>query len=261
MLLTKEVSVKWCGTNRSYYESRGYIFTKMYEPFIVSIEDLTEGSSATVSYQCDKCKTVKPTMYSAYVKRRKNNPDYVSDLCGSCSTKNKPKNSPKNKLSIEIVRKEFEDRGYTLISEEYVRSNDKLLYTCPKHEHKGHLSITRSSLKSGHGCKYCGEEGSRSYSAYIYRNVKRINSHLTDALWKDIKRSGNIYSGIYNMDEIIAEAFKSLDMKKKDIVFEYTKNELQLLEEKVLELFREKHLLEEKDLIKFSNKELLKKKS
>lgn len=241
MLLTKEVKIKWNGKTKMHYESKGYAFTEINDVFVAKIEDVQEGASVTVCYQCDNCHAKYDVLYSAYNKRKKD-PNYQADLCRSCSKKGKP---PVNKLSIAIVRKGFEERGYTLISEEYKGCYEKLLFTCPKHIDKGHLSISWNNLQNGHGCKYCGEERSRKFTAYVCRNVQKIGAHLKYSLEQQIKQSHTILNGmningLLELDAIIDEAFVSLKIKKKEIVFDYSKNELEHLEEKVFELFRER---------------------
>jgi hypothetical protein len=57
----------------------------------------------------------------------------------------------KQRLTIEFIKKEFEKRGYTLLSKEY-KHNEKLKYICPEgHKHE----IRWDHFQSGHGCPYC----------------------------------------------------------------------------------------------------------
>jgi hypothetical protein len=252
MLLTKQVRIKWNGHVRNHYEQRGYVFTKNNDFFIANIEDVQEGSSVSVDVQCDECGAISTIIYSSYTKKKKD-PSYERDLCRSCSQKGK---TPHNKFSIDVIRKGFEERGYTLISTEYEGSNKKLLFTCPKHIDKGPLEITWNSLQSGHGCKYCGQERYKKYSSYVYRNVQEIGSHLKNSVEQWLKDSQETSQStcyvtgvpcqyvqrLFDVDEVIEEAFASLDIKKKEIVYEYSKLELQKLEEKVLELHYQRGL-------------------
>lgn len=64
-----------------------------------------------------------------------------------------------NKIRFEQVQQEFEERGYHLLSTEYVNSKQKLQYICPKHEDKGVQEISYHHFHyRGHGCRYCGRE-------------------------------------------------------------------------------------------------------
>jgi len=64
------------------------------------------------------------------------------------------------KYSFDEVKKEFADRGYTLLSSEseFVNVASKLRYICPKHSDKGEMKIGYHHLKTGRGCYYCGRE-------------------------------------------------------------------------------------------------------
>ncbi len=59
--------------------------------------------------------------------------------------------SGRQRLTIEFIKKEFEKRGYTLLSKER-KYNEKLKYICPEgHEHE----IRWDHFHNGHGCPYC----------------------------------------------------------------------------------------------------------
>ena len=55
MILDNEVMVKWAFNNKSYYMSKGYVFTKIRDSFLVKIEDMMPTSSIKVKCQCDFC--------------------------------------------------------------------------------------------------------------------------------------------------------------------------------------------------------------
>ena len=59
------------------------------------------------------------------------------------------------KWDIEKAKEAFKERGYILLSEEYVNTSTKMDYICPKgHKH----SITLSKFMSGRGCPYCAND-------------------------------------------------------------------------------------------------------
>ncbi len=65
----------------------------------------------------------------------------------------------KTKYSYEFVKKEFENRGYELVSDNYVNVTSKLQYICKKHCDKGIQEISFSKFHgSKQGCYYCGRE-------------------------------------------------------------------------------------------------------
>lgn len=71
------------------------------------------------------------------------------------------------------VAEGFRERGYELISTEYVNQREPLKYKCLKHPDKVR-SITYGSIKRGHGCYECGIE---SISG---KNSPHYNHELTD---------------------------------------------------------------------------------
>ncbi|AZV43759.1 hypothetical protein BAOM_3150 [Peribacillus asahii] len=83
MLLTKTANVKWYYKTKEYYENKGYVFTKFNDIFEVSIEDLYEGSSVYVEYQCDFCGKKRNKVYKDYTDSKKN--DFTNkDACRGC---------------------------------------------------------------------------------------------------------------------------------------------------------------------------------
>jgi hypothetical protein len=54
-LITKIAKVKWNTRTKTYYETKGYIYTKLGDEFDVKVEDLTEGSMSKVTIECDDC--------------------------------------------------------------------------------------------------------------------------------------------------------------------------------------------------------------
>ena len=66
------------------------------------------------------------------------------------------------KLTYDEVKQRFEERGYELISTEYIGIEEKLEYICPKHREKGVQKIDYSHLKRGQGCRFCGKENKKS---------------------------------------------------------------------------------------------------
>lgn len=84
MILTKNVTVKWHSRNKNHYQSKGYIFTKMGDWFIVDIKDLTKGSHAEVEILCDYCEEI--VFKLPYLKYYSNmNKDKVAkNACNKC---------------------------------------------------------------------------------------------------------------------------------------------------------------------------------
>jgi uncharacterized protein YkuJ len=59
------------------------------------------------------------------------------------------------RLTIEYVRKKFEERNYTLLSNNYINAHQKLKFQC----NKGHMhAMTYANLKRGNGCELCANK-------------------------------------------------------------------------------------------------------
>jgi hypothetical protein len=58
------------------------------------------------------------------------------------------------KLTYEFVKKKFKERGFTLLSTEYIGASVKLKYCCSEEPIR---FICYNDLKQGHGCKICGD--------------------------------------------------------------------------------------------------------
>lgn len=87
---------------------------------------------------------------------------------------------PKKK-TYEEVKQEFENRGYILISKEYINNKSKLKYICPIHNEKIQY-ITYDSLRQGCGCYYCGIERRNNKNrldySYVYNEFLKRDYQL-----------------------------------------------------------------------------------
>lgn len=66
-----------------------------------------------------------------------------------------------------MVKREFDERGYELLSKEYHNNSQKLQYICPKHKDKGILEITFANFTMGKGCVYCGGRARKTHEEYV----------------------------------------------------------------------------------------------
>ncbi|WCS69039.1 hypothetical protein Goe17_01800 [Bacillus phage vB_BsuM-Goe17] len=149
----QKVVVKWNPRIKAHYEELGYTFTKKGEEFEVLVEHLTKGSRALVEILCDVCKenTFKK-IYKEYLKNHKPS----KDVCNQCQRKDKSL-APKNaKPTYTEVKQVFKDKGYTLLSTQYINSDDELIYLCNVH---GEQTTTWHSFKKAKvGCIHCSRE-------------------------------------------------------------------------------------------------------
>ena len=60
--------IKWTRSNKEWYMSRGYPFTKYGDKFQVKAEDLSKGSHIKVLVECDYCGDVIEVVWKDYLK-------------------------------------------------------------------------------------------------------------------------------------------------------------------------------------------------
>lgn len=97
----------------------------------------------------------------------------------------------RKKHTYDEVKKDFEEKGYILLTQEneYKNSSQKLKYICPVH---GEQEISYSHLKQGQGCYLCGRERTRQASLKpdsYYKNLAESKGfEFIDIKYKNNKR-------------------------------------------------------------------------
>lgn len=71
--------------------------------------------------------------------------------------------------TLKEIEQAFKERGYTLLSTEYINAFQPLEYTCP-HGHKG--TISWNSFSNGRGCNECGRISTIKKKTTDYKKVK-----------------------------------------------------------------------------------------
>lgn len=78
------VKVKWNNTNKDWYESKGYKYTKRYDSFNVLAKDLSPRSNARLKATCDYC----GKEYDAYFVVLMDGRKFIQkDCCHDCTGK------------------------------------------------------------------------------------------------------------------------------------------------------------------------------
>ena len=82
----------------------------------------------------------------------------------------------RRKIDYNMVKIEFEERGYILLSTEYIDNSTKLQYLCPNHLDKGVQEITFANFTKGRGCGYCAKRKKKTQQEYIEElTIKKPN--------------------------------------------------------------------------------------
>lgn len=70
------------------------------------------------------------------------------------------------RITYDLVKKEFDERGYILLSNIYKNNSARLYYICPKHANKGILETTFANFTQGKGCPYCAKRVKKTQEEY-----------------------------------------------------------------------------------------------
>lgn len=197
MLITKTVIMKWNNRNKSWYESKGYKWTKNGDEFKVKVEDLPDNTSkiyVNVACDCPDCTTpiTKPIIWQAYKRYVHKDGKYYCNNCANRLFVNKSriktnlkdgKNSfgywlIKNlslRKAIEIINRWDDEKNNKDIREVNYSSHglsNKLQgywFKCPKGTHASELkSVSRFTQNYGGelNCTACNSIGQYLIDTY-----------------------------------------------------------------------------------------------
>lgn len=158
--------MNWNYSNRSYYESMGYRFTKKGDSFIVKIEHLSKGSKLEIEFVCDYCLGAKQTTTKSKVREYKNIIKSRSiinkDCCSACKIiKSKEVEIHNLKINKQTLGdlfpeylSEWSEKNDMTTYDYSPYSSKKVWWECNE---KGHLYFEKIQKKTSmkRGCPYC----------------------------------------------------------------------------------------------------------
>jgi hypothetical protein len=156
--------------------------------------------------------------------------------------------SGKTKWNYEIVKNYFNENGCVLLSKEYKTANHKLDYICSCGNHS---SIKFSMFLEGHRCKKCGiekitGENNWNWNGGISTILQYFRQRTID--WKKDSMFNSNYKciitgekfdvihHIYGFDQIIDEVFSNFNIVRREIINEYSDEEIELLTQEIIRL-------------------------
>ena len=146
----QKVIVSWSSRNKYYYESLGYIYTKMHDKFEVIMKELLPSSNAKIVGVCDKCGAEFEAKYSNYYRAK-----YIRNQNFCCSKCKDSKNSSKKneRYYNEIVPK-FRAQNCSVIStkDEFTNTSSMLSFICEIH---GKFNKSLKASLNAPGCPKC----------------------------------------------------------------------------------------------------------
>lgn len=175
------VKIKWNNTNRDWYESKGYVYTKRYCEFEVKVGDLSPKSSCRINAVCDYCGNKYSTQYAVIMNGRNSIP---KDACPHCAPLKANEINLKKRIdkNFELLNAICKKNGYRLITKplDYIDTKMQVLFECPKH---GIQSMILDNLKHGHKCFACSYENRFDNLKNSKDYVNQIISSKNDNVW------------------------------------------------------------------------------
>lgn len=145
--------VSWNPKNRTYYESKGYVFTRYNDKFEVIIDDLHPNSSIVVRNKCDHCGEEYDMIFDNYTDAMSKFGEVVCQKCSAIRRANSTLKERQEKMYVLIL--DFcKLHNYTLITkkEELINNQSRVVYICPIH---GKCTTKVTSIQQGKQCYKC----------------------------------------------------------------------------------------------------------
>ena len=198
------VQVRWNNSNRKWYESKGYIFTKRNDFFDVYAKDLTLRSNTRVKAICDYCGEEYDTCFVVLIDGRK---IIQKDCCRNCTGKKTSEVSKQKRAEkyIGLAQKLCKKNNYILLTtvNDYIDLHMDIEFICPKH---GYQTMMLDNFIRGHQCIDCSYEerakNLRHDIEYIKSYIESINGNklLNPEDYKDtLTRNLNILCSCGNV--------------------------------------------------------------
>ena len=167
------VQVKWNNTNRDWYESKGYVYTKRYDSFDVRAKDLSPRSNVRLQAVCDYCGDNYETCFVVLIGGRKT---IQKDCCCKCTGKKSSDVSKKKraKKHIEFAQIICDENNYTLLTsvDDYIDLHMNIEFICRYH---GYQTMMLDNFIRGHKCKCCSYE---ERAKKLKHNVKHVKEYI-----------------------------------------------------------------------------------
>ena len=172
--LKQQVETRWNNTTKSWYEDKGYVFTKPNDVFYVKVEDLKPSSNVLVDVICDYCNKEYSLPYTKYNKSTKNGKQRYA--CMYCASR-KAKELHFSETQIDQYNKFCSicaEKGVEPVStiNDYQNAHSELKYICPKHGLKKSKYIDFITAK--HPCSDCAKEAAANVLSLSPDRVKEI---------------------------------------------------------------------------------------
>lgn len=256
-----------------YYDNNNRLKVKRGTKILVNVKDIPLNSHALIEIKCDYCNTSYYITIKEYNNSNKNiiNKDCCKKCIGKknvesnllkygvCATSQIPEVVNQMKLKYDDIKLVFESRNCILISKEYNNCSEELEYICNNHQDKGIQKISWNQFNRGFGCKYCGyEKISGKNSPHWKGGISELTNYIRGKIFKwkfdsfkanefkclltGLKSQNLVIHHLYSFTKILEESLEMLSIPFKSKINNYTQIELELIENKCLELHYQKGL-------------------
>lgn len=173
------VTIRWSTSNRTWYESLGYKYTKCRDSFSVKAMHLMPHSSIKINIQCDYCNANYSSQYALVLNGRKVIP---KDCCSHCTGKKASEVSLHKRATkyMSLASQICKENGYELITntDEYIDVKMTVKFRCQEH---GVQAMMLENLLHGCKCPKCSyiKRGKklRHTNNYVFSAIESVNEN------------------------------------------------------------------------------------
>jgi hypothetical protein len=218
-----------------------FVWEKYRENGLIPLFDPNEYVNAQIPMPC-YC-----PIHSDFIQYKRYSEIYSNHGCGKCRY---IKSSKTKTLDEIFVFNEFLKIGLVVLpNEKYINNRTKIKCKCLKHDEI--FEIEYSSIQQGHGCPRCGYDRYSGENHYLWKSgITPISNYLRGQItgWKKKSMEAcnykcvitnerfDVIHHLHSFNSICIEVFKELNLEVKNIVSDYTEDELNLITEKVISL-------------------------
>jgi len=206
ILISTVVTTTWNSRTKKHYENLGHKFTKLYDEFLVNVNDLCDGSSVMVEVKCDgnncdenNCETILNISWCNYLKKEKH-------YCKKCSAI--LKGSVKKRLLKINNGDSFAQWGINNLGEDFLdkywdwdKNNElgidpwkitkgcnkpKVWIKCQEKDYHGSYEISCHMFIENRRCSYCG-----TYKLHYLDSLGHLYPQVLN-IWSD-KNKDTVY--------------------------------------------------------------------
>lgn len=172
----QHIQVRWNNSNRKWYESKGYIFTKRNDFFDVYAKDLSPRSNARIKAICDYCGEEYDAYFVVLMDGRK---IVQKDCCHNCTGKKASEVSKQKRAEkyIGLAQSVCEANNYILLTsvDNYIDLHMDIEFICTKH---GCQSMMLDNFIRGHKCRDCSYEERAKNLRHDIEHVKKCIENI-----------------------------------------------------------------------------------